>query len=177
MPSNTSAELSSGASGLVVDRSAKIYPCVVLALAFLLAFVVSGFRALEIESKSGDAYRIGDWLVNYEGGFVRRGLLGQMLLWEGRSFPGTLLPLVLSIQVALYGMLLVWGYRLLSPHVQSRVSILLLGLSPASFLFEALNPQGFRKELLGLVLLAVFCHAVQRERLRIAPWPTQPILK
>jgi hypothetical protein len=153
-----------------VERSAKIYPRVVLALAFLLAFVVSLLRALEIESKGGDAYRVGDWLINYEGGFVRRGLLGQLLLWEGRSFPGTLLPLVLCIQVVLYGMLLLWGYRLLGPHVQRRTSILLLGFSPASFLFEALNPQGFRKELLGLVVLAVFCHAVQGQRLRIVPW-------
>jgi hypothetical protein len=153
-----------------VDRSAKIYPRVALALAFLLAFVVSLLRAVEIHNKGGDAYRIGDWLINYEGGFVRRGLLRQLLLWEGRSFPGTLLPLILFIQVALYGMLLVWGYRLLAPHMQSRVSILLLGLSPASFLFEALNPQGFRKELLGLVLLAVFCHAIQGQRLRTVPW-------
>lgn len=143
---------------------------VVLGGAFLLAFAVSLARAFEMYEKGGDAYRVGDWLINYEGGFVRRGLLGQLLLWEGRAYAGTLLPFVLFVQVALYGMLLVLGYRLALPHLMRRASILLMALSPATFLFEALNPQAFRKELLGLTVLALFCHSVRTSPLRLTAW-------
>lgn len=143
---------------------------VVFIAAFLFAWVASVLRAIQMHDKGGDAYRVGDWLINYEGGFVRRGLVGQLFFWGGRSLPGTLLPSVLVVQVALYAILLVWGGRLLRPHLASRASILLLALSPATFLFEALNPQSFRKELLGLCVLAVFCHSVRASRRRVHRW-------
>ena len=28
-----------------------------------------------------ESYQISDWMINYEGGFVRRGLMGQLLLY------------------------------------------------------------------------------------------------
>src|SRR5690606_27520766 len=94
---------------------------------------------------------------NYSGGFVRRGLLGHVALLVGRLLPGGLLPLLLLVQLTLYGALLWLGFRLARAHLAVRSTSIFLLVSPATFLFESLNPESFRKELLGLVLLAALC--------------------
>jgi len=128
----------------------------------LAALIAAALQTYTILNKGGDAYRVGDWLINYTGGFVRRGFLGQLLLFSGRLFPGTLLPLVLSIQLFLYGTLLWFGFHLAREHLDARSSTIFFLLSPATFLFEWLNPQSFRKELLALVLLAALCRQLQQ---------------
>lgn len=137
-------------------------PALVAGLVCLAALFSAGLQTLAVFRAGGDAYRVGDWLINYSGGFVRRGFFGQIALLEGQLLPGTLLPLLLLIQLTLYGALLWFGFHLARPHLAVRSSSVFLLLSPATFLFESLNPESFRKELLGLVLLAAICNQLRQ---------------
>lgn len=145
-----------------------------LAAVYGLAFLFAAYQSWQIFLRGGDAYRVGDWLINYSGGFVRRGLIGSFFLACGQAFPGGLLPLLLSLQLLCLGGLLWFGHRMLSAELERRRSLAIFALSPATVLFDALNPQAFRKELLGLVLFAWFCRDLQvggpaRER-KIGLW-------
>lgn len=60
-------------------RGEVIFSWVVMALfgGSIVLGCLKNFRPLGFDFKS---YEVSDWLVNYEGGFVRRGLIGQVLL-------------------------------------------------------------------------------------------------
>lgn len=131
---------------------------------FVLSFAWSCLRTYELAQAGGDASRVGDWLINYSGGFVRRGLIGAGLLPLGRAFPGSLLWITLSLQLALYAVLLTTAFLLLRPHLSRRPTFIFLALSPGTFLFEALNHDSFRKELLALSFLGIFCLMVRKSQ-------------
>ena len=96
----------------------------------------------------------GDWLVNYEGGFVRRGLPGELILALAHGLHvspvllGSLVPLL--FYVLLY--FSIWQlYRRSSGDLWTFAAL----VSPATLAFPILDPVGaFRKELLFLLVLA-----------------------
>ncbi len=107
------------------------------------------FRALH-----PNGWTPGDWLVNYEGGFVRRGLPGQVILDIAHGLHlspvllGSLSPLV--FYVLLY--VTVWQlYRRSSGDLWTFAAL----VSPATLAFPILDPTGaFRKELIFLLALS-----------------------
>jgi hypothetical protein len=128
-----------------------------------IAFVVIAIFALFTTSLNwwrqvtGDVFdpnQSGDWLLNYSGGFVRRGLFGEII--------DTLVPKSVNMIVvtgAIQILLLVALFALVGAlYLRSDRSPawLMLCLSPAVLLFPAVNPEGaFRKELLALIVLGV----------------------
>ena len=115
-----------------------------------LTFPITLYRALH-----PNGWTPGDWLVNYEGGFVRRGLPGECLLQAAHLLHlspvllGSLLPL------AFYALLYValWQlYRRSSGDLWTFAAL----VSPATLAFPILDPTGaFRKELILLLALAL----------------------
>jgi hypothetical protein len=100
-----------------------------------------------------DSFQIGDWLINYSGGFVRRGLLGSPLLYLAHATHLPLLWLTLALQVAIFLAFYLCLYQLLRRTFWN-LPLLALFLSPATLAFIPLNPlMGFRKEILLLALL------------------------
>lgn len=57
-------------------------------------------------------YCVSDWLINYEGGFVRRGLLGQLLFWSYSVWPFNVREFVLLLPFFLSPLLLFLMLRL-----------------------------------------------------------------
>lgn len=51
-------------------------------------------------------FTISDWMINYEGGFVRRGLIGQILLYIYKIHPYPLIPCITSIYITGFILLL-----------------------------------------------------------------------
>ena len=99
-------------------------------------------------------WAVGDWLVNYSGGFVRRGLLGQGALLLGRNHLSPLVSL-LVVQDLLYAVLL-WTVWSLARTARWSFWLAALLFSPATFAFVLLDPPfGFRKEILYFALLAI----------------------
>lgn len=119
-------------------------------LAFLfLALVAAGLLLI----RTGRNWGFGDWLINYEGGFVRRGLMGQICLQAGRLVHLDPVYIVAIIGIACYAVLFysVWQLAALSSW-SWWVSALLI--SPVTLAFPVISRTSFRKEILFYAVLA-----------------------
>lgn len=129
-----------------------------------LTFPITVYRALH-----PNGWTPGDWLVNYQGGFVRRGLPGEAILDVAHGLHlspvllGSLVPLIFYI--LLY--LTVWQlYRRSSGNLWTFAAL----VSPATLAFPILDPTGaFRKELILLLALAVLLLWLARGPVRDLP--------
>lgn len=109
-----------------------------------------------------DPWAMGDWLINYHAGFVRRGLTGEVALTIGHALHFSP-PIVVSLmQLACYAAIFYAVHRLLvGRFVDTRLPFwaTLAVISPATLAFPILEQQGgFRKEIifiggLGILIL------------------------
>ena len=69
-----------------------------------LFFAVICFMALHSFAYPFDfvRYEVSDWLINYQGGFVRRGLVGELLLTLEKIFPYNVKHAILGIETISY---------------------------------------------------------------------------
>lgn len=136
-------------------------------LLLALSFVTGFFPYVySVASHGGNAYQTGDWLINYGGGFVRRGLFGQFLLTVSPSSTFGLV-LLICIQAILYlSIFSFFAYVLLSRKASWLLTVLIC--SPAGICFYGWDLSAFgRKEVIGyftLVLLTVRL-AIQHRKL------------
>ena len=65
-----------------------------------------------LNARRGSGWAIGEWLTNYSAGFIRRGLVGEVVLLLGRASGINLVWIVFGIQVAVYLTFLWCVYRL-----------------------------------------------------------------
>ncbi|NEO87084.1 MAG: hypothetical protein F6J87_22915 [Spirulina sp. SIO3F2] len=106
-----------------------------------------------------DATNLADWLINYQGGFVRRGLIGEALfqihLWTQIDVG----LLATSLQLTVYfTYFLLAGLILL--RTRSIASYWLIIFSPFLFRFQLQgHGGGFRKEILFFALFAILTYA------------------
>ncbi len=108
-------------------------------------------------------WAMGDWLINYSGGFVRRGLVGQCAsLLRNLHVP----PLwtVLLVQWALYAVVLSAVWRLATSVCWNWWTAAFF-FSPATLAFVLLDPPfAFRKEILLFALLAFALELTRNQR-------------
>lgn len=112
-------------------------------------------------------WMMGDWLINYEGGFIRRGLWGEVLFklsgwlqFAGLSFvtPGLIHFFALC---ALFGVFIYYSYRCLAAQ-RSLLPFTFLIVSPFIYAFQLIDLQGgYRKEILSLALLSYLCYSAK----------------
>jgi hypothetical protein len=135
-----------------------------------VVFLLLVFYAFSLATNPGlrtHPWLIGDWLVNYQGGFVRRGLVGELLLRISLLTGVETSVLALASQLLCY---LVFLQRAYSLSVRSSFTALNAALicSPAFILFPVLDQYGgFRKELLLFVLLSVLCYRLADPKARV----------
>ena len=129
-----------------------------------LTFPVTAFRALH-----PNGWTPGDWLVNYEGGFVRRGLPGELILKLAHALhlPVVLLGSLLPLLFYLLLYVTVWRlYRRSSGDMWTFAAL----VSPATLAFPILDPTGaFRKELILLLALSFLLLWMLRGPVRNGP--------
>jgi hypothetical protein len=136
----------------------KSYWRIFLLVFFDVAFCVSIVYAyILFSSFPPNQWIIGDWLINYQGGVVRRGLPGEIFLQISQALGVNIVALVVAFQILIYSVFLVKAYKLSINSVASALTTTLI-LSPAFILFPILDPQGsFRKEILLFALLSALC--------------------
>jgi hypothetical protein len=102
-------------------------------LLLALSFVTGFFSYVDsVALHGGSAYQTGDWLINYGGGFVKRGLFGQFLLTVSPSSTFGLV-LLICIQAMLYlSIFSFFAYVLLSRKASWLLTVLIC--SPAKYL-------------------------------------------
>ena len=107
-------------------------------------------------SNGGNSWKTGDWLINYSGGPIRRGLTGTILL-TAADFRLNLLWLTYFFQVLIYTAIFVVVLKLYKQTKRGLFWLLIL-YSPAFLLFSFHDIQGgFRKEILVFGIFAFFC--------------------
>lgn len=101
-----------------------------------------------------NSWKMGDWLINYQGGMIRRGFLGELIYLlsvKTHISPGLL---VFTLQTLFYGLFLYFSYSLLV-NQKKILSFVLLIFSPFLFLFQIYDFQGgYRKEIIYFALIA-----------------------
>jgi hypothetical protein len=108
-----------------------------------------------------DSWIIGDWLINYAGGFVRRGLPGSLALVLHRATGVPVQWVIYAMEASLLLVFLGSVYQLTKGIRWSYLMIAVL-VSPATLAFTVLDPHdaGLRKELILFAGLAALIWAL-----------------
>jgi hypothetical protein len=106
---------------------------------------------------------ISDWLINYQGGFVRRGLPGETAFLLARQFHVSPVYIVVFFYLSLYAVFLL-AFRRLVLATSLNLWVLALVVSPAILSFHILH-LGYRKEILFLAIFSVFLELLGRGKL------------
>ncbi len=101
----------------------------------------------------------GDWLTNYQGGFVRRGFIGEVIYQIAiisKINPGFIAFIIISI---IYAFIFYLSYKLLKMQ-DKLLPYTFLIFSPFIFKFHLISG-GYRKEILYLAALCFFAYLVR----------------
>lgn len=117
-------------------------------------------------------WSISDWAINYRGGFVRRGIVGALVLPVSAVTRIPLNWLLSTVEFGFYAFIFWGSYRLLSNSAEHSIWTWAAVLSPATFSFQLVDVGGgFRKEILlfaGLCgLLLLLRHGVSRKAIAV----------
>lgn len=120
-------------------------------LALLVVTAVNGYRSVVIDQHG---FHLFDWLISYDGGFVRRGLIGEGILWLDHRSPLQAPELVLGVQLVAYALILHAAFMLSVRAVPTAALVLMLA-SPAVLTFHLHDVSGgYRKEILAIAVVA-----------------------
>ena len=118
-----------------------------------LIFQISKFYTFYLEYSD---WQYADWLINYQGGFIRRGLIGEILFKTQNFLPLDLDILVLYFVIFLYLVLTIVLIKSVGYLENSKIDILIF-LSPGFFLYPIMKSEIIgRKEIFLFALLGLF---------------------
>jgi len=130
---------------------------------YLLFVAAYSIRTGFFQAQGENSWVIGDWLINYSGGFVRRGLPGAVVMWLHHVSGVPLEWIVFTIQTSVFLLFLACVYRLTNGMRWSYLMSAVL-LSPAALGFTVLDAGGFRKEFLLFAALGLTIWMLIAER-------------
>ena len=102
------------------------------------------------------AWQYVDWIINYQGGFVRRGLSGE-ILFKIHTLTNIKLDFLIFLFVTLiYFFVLIFLIKLVKYVEYSQLNTLIF-LSPGFFLYPVMNSEVIgRKDILFLFIISFF---------------------
>ncbi len=163
----------SGSVAVMRDRAARVIPVMGRAFVGYCVLGLALYQALNSYLtevfRGGYTYRTSEWLISYAGGFVRRGLFGELLFGLAPAGRPTIVALA-AIQFSCYAVVLAY---LLSYLQRARYSwsALTLALGPAALPFIGWDVGGgFRKEILVFVavILLAWARGAARRAVRVS---------
>ena len=118
--------------------------------------VVLAYSYHTVFSGDADSFTVSEWLINYAGGFVRRGLGGATILWLATLTNENPRVVLFAILVACYAVIFA-SVAIMVLRLRSATYLdLLLAISPFAALFPVLHKvAGQRKEVLLLALAGI----------------------
>ncbi len=117
----------------------------------LIKVILNQIRIMTI---GGHNWGIGEWLINYNGGFIRRGLVGELVLNLASSGHAALLIVTIGT-ILVYLFIWIYMFSFLIKNKFSGISFLIVA-SPVGALFVAWDMNVFvRKEYLGFLILII----------------------
>jgi len=133
----------------------------------------SVYRYVIDASLGTDSWRTGDWLINYQGGFIRRGFIGEIIY---RISPNRLTTIwfAIAFQCFIYFLLIYFLLKLFFAKVIERFWILILFSPGFVILFPFYDELGgFRKELIiflafVFLMLALYENNIKKKYLALS---------
>ena len=152
-PSGLTAESQSGLLWRPAPHGLRYATIGVLLAAFGLVLAQSYHIVF---SGDADSFTVSEWLINYAGGFVRRGLGGATILWLATTTNESPRVVVFGILVACYALIFA-SVAIMTLRLRHATYLeLLLAISPFATLFPVLHKvAGQRKEVLLLALAGI----------------------
>ena len=115
-------------------------------------YIFFSYRLFDREN----GYILGDWLINYAGGFTRRGFFGEITIYISNLLNFNLINLTFILVSFLYLYFFFLVLRIIS-KTNINFLILLLILSPSTFLFSFYDPLATgRKEFLFFLFFCLY---------------------
>lgn len=118
------------------------------------------FHYLNIQG--GDLWLTADWLINFKYGYIRRGLIGEILriFLDLNYLNLEILTFLLSL---IYLFIIYFIYKIFKNNLQNSISYFLL-YSPLFLLFPLLDfRSSFRKEILGFLVLTYVVSLINKK--------------
>lgn len=144
-----------------MQRISRRYPKIWINIFFAYLGVTTMASGLLLVKLSRN-WMLANWLTNYQGGFVRRGLPGEVYFLLGKALHVTPVFFVMLVCFLLYAIFLLC-VRELFLHSSTNVWIAALIVSPATLSFQVLHPRsGYGKETIYLAALALFAVLLRR---------------
>ena len=133
-----------------MTKSSKILYFIILSV---FIFQIIKFYSFYSEYSS---WQYVEWLINYQGGFVRRGLPGEFL-YKIHQFLGIKLDLLILVTVCtIYFYISFFLYKSVK-YIQSSYINILIFLSPGFFLYPIMNSEIIgRKDILFVLVMGFF---------------------
>ena len=136
---------------MINQKTIKLFIYIFLSV-YLINYIFFSHRLFIREN----GYILGDWLINYAGGFTRRGLFGEITIYISNFLNLNLIDLTFILVTALYLYFIFLVLRIIS-KCNIDFFILLLILSPATFLFSFYDPLATgRKEFLFFLFFCLY---------------------
>ena len=126
---------------------------IIFLISFAFLFQAGKFYTFYLEYSP---WQYGDWLINYQGGFIRRGLIGE-LFYSIYKLTNIKLDLIIFTSVILFyllfSLILIKSSRY---FVKSKLDYLLF-LSPGFFLYPVMNSEIIgRKDIILVLVVGIF---------------------
>ncbi len=119
-----------------------------------------------LNNNKGHTFLTSDWLINYNYGFVKRGLPGT-IFFNLTQDPDLLLDIISYSLIIIYLLIFYFLNQIFMLKKQNLVSILLI-FSPAAFLFPIYDSQGaFRKEIIGILSILIVANYSKKTNYKI----------
>ena len=118
---------------------------------YLLILLSFAYFYLYIKHQVGNDSTVSEWLINYEGGFTKRGIIGQLAIELTRLFDTNLRWVILLLQSSICTLYFVFLYKLFKDLKYDRTIILAI-FTPIFILYPIAEIEVLaRKEII------VFC--------------------
>mgnify|MGYP001258665101 FL=1 len=118
-----------------------------------LVFEISKFYSF---AENYSSWQYSDWLINYEGGFVRRGFIGEILYFFHKSLFIDLDKLIFSFVILIYIFISFFLFKSIE-YIENNYENILIFLSPGFFIYPIMNSEVIgRKEILFIFFIAFF---------------------
>jgi len=108
-------------------------------------------------------YIAGDWLINYQGGFVRRGFLGELFYQISKIFDVPILNILFSFNSIIIVFLFLLTYSIVKNSLKNYIFTIYC-LLPSTFLFTFFDPLAVaRKDYLILIPYLIYAYMVEKK--------------
>lgn len=125
-------------------------------LYYVLMLIFFGVFILYFKHDVGNDSSLSDWLINYSGGFVRRGLIGQIVIEFSNFFSFNLRDSILIFQLFSFIIYYSLVFLFLRKMITNRLIVLTI-FSPIFILYPIAEIEAFgRKEIIIFLLIILY---------------------